>query len=94
MPSEISRRVGTTAPFGVSPWPGGFWRPLFREPDGRACDASREICQMETRILLGASLKVIAPTGQCDPAKLVNWGINRWAFKNLAIPSNSNREIG
>jgi len=33
------------------------------------------------RILLGASLKVIAPTGQCDPAKLVNWGINRWAFK-------------
>lgn len=33
------------------------------------------------KALLGASLKVIAPTGQYDPHKLVNWGINRWAFK-------------
>ena len=31
--------------------------------------------------LLGASLKVIAPTGQYDPTKLVNNGSNRWAFK-------------
>jgi hypothetical protein len=33
------------------------------------------------KTLLGVSLKVIAPTGQYDPTKLVNWGINRWAFK-------------
>jgi hypothetical protein len=33
------------------------------------------------KILLGASLKVVAPTGQYDPTKLINWGINRWAFK-------------
>ena len=32
-------------------------------------------------MLLGASLKIIAPTGQYDPTKLINWGINRWAFK-------------
>jgi len=25
--------------------------------------------------------KVVAPTGQYDPTKLINWGINRWAFK-------------
>jgi hypothetical protein len=31
--------------------------------------------------LLGASLIVLAPTGQYDPNHLVNWGINRWAFK-------------
>jgi hypothetical protein len=31
--------------------------------------------------LLGASLKVVAPTGQYDPTKLINWGIHRWAFK-------------
>ncbi len=31
--------------------------------------------------LLGASIKVVAPTGQYNPAKLVNWGINRWAIK-------------
>ena len=33
------------------------------------------------RCLLGASLKIIAPTGQYDPTKLINWSINRWAFK-------------
>jgi hypothetical protein len=31
--------------------------------------------------LLGASLKVVAPTGQYNGTKLINWGINRWAFK-------------
>jgi hypothetical protein len=33
------------------------------------------------KVLLGASVKVIAPTGQYDPTKLVNWGTNRWSFK-------------
>jgi len=33
------------------------------------------------KALLGVSLKVVAPTGQYSPTKLVNWGINRWAFK-------------
>jgi len=32
-------------------------------------------------VVLGVSLKVITPTGQYDPRKLINWGINRWAFK-------------
>jgi hypothetical protein len=33
------------------------------------------------KTLIGASLRVVAPTGQYDPAKLINWGSNRWAFK-------------
>jgi hypothetical protein len=33
------------------------------------------------KVLLGASLKVIPPTGQYDPTKLINWGTNRWSFK-------------
>jgi len=41
----------------------------------------REFAKWKQKILLGASLKIIAPTGQYDPTKLVNWGINRWAFK-------------
>jgi hypothetical protein len=32
-------------------------------------------------ILLGMSLKIVAPTGQYDPTVLVNLGNNRWAFK-------------
>ena len=36
---------------------------------------------MEAEVLLGASLRVIAPTDQYDATKIVNWGINRWALK-------------
>jgi Putative MetA-pathway of phenol degradation len=42
---------------------------------------SEKFAKWKQKILLGASLKVVAPTGQYDPTKLVNWGINRWAFK-------------
>lgn len=42
---------------------------------------AREFAKWKQSILLGASLKVVAPTGQYDPNKLVNWGANRWAFK-------------
>lgn len=40
-----------------------------------------EFATWKQRIILGASVKVIAPTGQYSPTKLVNWGTNRWAFK-------------
>lgn len=33
------------------------------------------------KTILGVSLKVVYPTGQYDPAKLINYGANRWAFK-------------
>jgi len=41
----------------------------------------REFAKWKQKTILGVSLKVIAPTGQYDPTKLVNWGIHRWAFK-------------
>jgi hypothetical protein len=40
-----------------------------------------EFANWKQRTLLGTSLTVIAPTGQYNPANLINWGINRWAFK-------------
>jgi hypothetical protein len=33
------------------------------------------------KTILGLSLRMISPTGQYSPKKLINWGINRWAFK-------------
>lgn len=37
--------------------------------------------QWQQKTLLGVSLRVVAPTGQYDPTKLINLGSNRWAFK-------------
>jgi hypothetical protein len=41
----------------------------------------QKFMKWQEKILLGVSLKVVAPTGQYDPTKLINWGANRWAFK-------------
>ena len=41
----------------------------------------QEFVTWHQKVLLGAGLKVIAPTGQYDPTKLINWGTNRWSFK-------------
>jgi hypothetical protein len=41
----------------------------------------QQFVKWKQKVLLGASLKVVAPTGQYDPTKLVNRGANRWAFK-------------
>jgi hypothetical protein len=43
--------------------------------------SAKEFAKWKQKMILGASLKVLAPTGQYSPTKLINWGINRWAFK-------------
>jgi hypothetical protein len=41
----------------------------------------KEMAKWKQKRLLGASLRVVAPTGQYSSAKLINWGSNRWSFK-------------
>ena len=41
----------------------------------------QQFAKWKQRVMLGASLRVLAPTGQYDPTKLSNWGTNRWALK-------------
>jgi outer membrane putative beta-barrel porin/alpha-amylase len=40
-----------------------------------------EFPKWRERTVVGASLTVIAPTGQYDPARLINPGLHRWAIK-------------
>ena len=42
---------------------------------------AEEYAKWKQKTLLGASLKVVFPTGQYKATKLVNWGNNKWAFK-------------
>jgi hypothetical protein len=41
----------------------------------------RDFAKWRQKMLIGVSLKVVAPTGQYDSTKLINWGNNRWGFK-------------
>lgn len=41
----------------------------------------KEYLSWKQKTILGVSLRVVAPTGQYDPTKLVNNSANRWAFK-------------
>ena len=48
-----------------------------------------EFATRQQRTTLGASLTVVAPTGEYDGTKLVNLGSNRWSFKpelGVSIP--------
>ena len=40
-----------------------------------------EFVRYRERTVIGASLTAMVPTGQYDPARLINPGANRWAFK-------------
>ncbi len=42
---------------------------------------ANKFAKYRPKTLVGASLTVIAPTGQYDPNVLINVGANRWAFK-------------
>jgi hypothetical protein len=43
--------------------------------------AASQFVKWKQKTLLGVSLTVVAPTGQYNPTQLINWGINKWAFK-------------
>jgi hypothetical protein len=56
---------------------------------GNPAMPAREFAKTERRTIVGASLTAVVPTGQYDPAKLINLGTNRWAFKpevGVAVP--------
>jgi hypothetical protein len=49
----------------------------------------REFVKAPRRTIVGVSLTMTAPSGEYDPAKLINLGTNRWAFKpevGLSVP--------
>jgi hypothetical protein len=48
---------------------------------GGAAMTPAEMAKWHQSVLLGTSLTIVAPTGQYDPTRVINWGSNRWAFK-------------
>jgi Putative MetA-pathway of phenol degradation len=84
LPYAIGNFNGTSAGVGQHLYRSGlvdsFYRFAVNLKGGPAMPVG-EFVKWHQKDLLGLSLNVIAPTGQYDPAKLINWGANRWAFK-------------
>jgi hypothetical protein len=40
-----------------------------------------DFVKWKQKTIVGASVRLVAPTGQYDPTKLINYGSNRWALK-------------
>jgi hypothetical protein len=91
-----SANVTATLPYGVGTFKGtvlgaetsayrsGLLDTVFRfsvNLSGAPAMGLDEIRTWQQKTLVGVSLKVVVPTGQYDPTKLVNLGGNRWAFK-------------
>ncbi len=91
-----SANIVASLPYGVGNFHGtvlgaettthrsGMFDSMFRIAvnlkGGPAMDV-RQFREYRQKTVLGASLRVMAPTGQYDPQRLINLGANRWAFK-------------
>jgi Putative MetA-pathway of phenol degradation len=56
--------------------------------------SAKEFIEWEQKTLIGVSLTVTTAAGQYDPARLVNIGANRWAFKpELGVSHRSGKWV-
>jgi hypothetical protein len=92
----LSGRVGVIVPLAAGRWEGivadtfaTVSRDGLADPRllfsvgfvGAPALGARDFVTYRERTVVGASLQVIAPLGQYDPARLINLGSNRWSFK-------------
>jgi hypothetical protein len=84
LPYGVGNFQGTINGAGDNLYRSGLVDSVFRfsvNLKGGPAMSVQKYMKWNQKVLLGASLKVIAPTGQYDPTKLINWGTNRWSFK-------------
>lgn len=84
LPYAFGNFQGTVAGAGNQLYRSGLADSVFRVSmnlKGGPAMPAQQFVKWNQKLLLGVSLKVIAPTGQYDPTKLINWGTNRWSFK-------------
>jgi hypothetical protein len=84
LPYGVGNFRGTVVGAETNAYRSGTFDSAFRLSlnlkGGPAMDV-QDFRKWRQKTLVGVSLKVVAPTGQYDPTKLINYGANRWAFK-------------
>lgn len=84
LPYGVGNLKGTVIGAETNAYRSGLLDSAFRFSvnlkGGPAMDI-QDFSKWRQKTLVGVSLKVVAPTGQYDPTKLINYGNNRWAFR-------------
>lgn len=84
LPYGVGNFNGTVLGSETNVYRSGLFDSVFRfsvNLKGGPAMEPREYIKWKQKTLVGVSIKVIAPTGQYDSTKLINYGTNRWAFK-------------
>lgn len=84
LPYGVGNFTGQVAGFPARAYRSGLLDSTYRlsiNLKGGPAMNVEQFRKWRQRTIIGASLKVVAPTGQYDSTKLLNYGANRWAFK-------------
>jgi len=84
LPYGVGNFHGTVAGTETTAYRSGMldssYRFSIKLKGGPAMDV-QEFRNWQQTTVVGASFKLVVPSGQYDPTKLINYGANRWAFK-------------
>ncbi len=84
LPYAAGNFKGTVFGSETNVYRSGMFDSVFRLAvnlkGGPAMDIGK-FMKYQQKTVLGVSIRVVAPTGQYDPQRLINYGANRWAFK-------------
>jgi outer membrane putative beta-barrel porin/alpha-amylase len=84
LPYGIGNVRGTVMDADTKAYRSGLFDSTFRFSvnlmGGPAMDVT-DFRKWRQKTIVGMSLRLVAPSGQYDPTKLINYGANRWGFK-------------
>jgi hypothetical protein len=84
LPYGVGNFNGTVANAEAHAYRSGLLSSSFRfsvNLKGGPAMNVQEYAKWRQKTIIGVSIKLVPPTGQYDPAKLINYGSNRWAIK-------------
>jgi hypothetical protein len=84
LPYGVGNVCGTVMDANTKAYRSGLFDSTFRFSvnlmGGPAMEV-QDFRKWQQKTIVGMSLRAVAPSGQYDPTKLINYGANRWSFK-------------
>ena len=84
LPYGVGNFRGTVADAEAYAYRSGLLSSSFRfsvNLKGGPAMNVQQYAKWRQKTIIGVSIKLVPPTGQYNPTKLINYGSNRWAFK-------------